>query len=77
MGEERERDDTGRFNASYSDEEFLEAVKECSPAGTAEIAEAVGCHEKAAYKRLRKLAQSGEIDSKLVGHHRIWFGGSG
>ena len=52
---------------------FIDAVEAHTPAGTAEIATAVGCHEKSAYKRLRALADAGEIKTKQIGHERVWF----
>jgi predicted transcriptional regulator len=68
-----DRDDRGRFGTAYDDADFLDAVREHEPAGTAEIADAVGCHEKSAYKRLRALADGGMIGTKQIGGGRVWF----
>ena len=54
-----ERDpESGKLTEQYSDEDFLEAVKEHEPASTSEVAEAVGCSRRNANVRLEKIEGS-------------------
>lgn len=69
-----ERDsDTGKLAEQYSDEDFLDAVKEHEPASTSEVADAVGCSRRNADVRLRKLEEAGEIRKKKVGNSLMWM----
>ena len=73
MSGDQDRDgDSGRFSSEYSEEEFIEALKENEPAGTSEIADTIGCHHKSAYKRLKQLEERGVVSSKQVGRSLIW-----
>lgn len=65
--------ETGRISQQYSDEQFIEVVKNSSPASTSEAAEGVGCSSDNAYRRLKTLEEAGEIDSKMAGNSLIWF----
>lgn len=67
-----ERDESGRFAPSVSDQEILNTVREREPAGTAEIADAVGLKRQGVDYRLRKLADAGEVEKKKVGGALIW-----
>ena len=64
--------DSGKFTQVYSDEDFIDALDELGQAGTAEVAEVVGCAEKNAYRRLRSLAEEGEVTSQTVGRAKLW-----
>jgi predicted transcriptional regulator len=64
---------TGRITQEYPDSAFLEAVEDLSPASTSEVGEAVGCSADNAYRRLKTLEESGEIQSKMAGNSLIWF----
>ena len=65
--------ETGKISQKYSDEQFIEVVKNSSPASTSEIAEGVVCFSDNAYRRLKALEEAGEIDSKMAGNSLIWF----
>jgi predicted transcriptional regulator len=65
--------ETGRISQQYSDEQFIEVVKNSSPASTSEVAEGVGCSSDNAYRRLKTLEEAGEINSKMAGNSLIWF----
>ena len=67
-----ERASSGQFVDVYPESAFLDALRE-EPVGTSEVAQAVGCTEKTAYNRLHELADAGMIDTRLVGHTRIWW----
>jgi len=69
---ERDRDSSGRFEATVSDEEILEAVREHEPAGTSEVGDAVGLARQNADYRLRNLRDEGRVESKKVGRSLVW-----
>jgi len=69
---ENDRDDRGYFQAEHDDGEYLAAVTEHEPAGTAEIAEAVGVTRQNADKRLRQLQDEGKVRSKKIGTSLVW-----
>lgn len=69
----KDRDASGKYTTSYLDDEFLAAVDELGPeVGTQAIAEEVGCNRDTAYRRLRSLEDSGELQSRKVGMARLW-----
>jgi predicted transcriptional regulator len=65
--------DTGQIKQQYSDQDFVDAVGDHDPASTTEVAESVGCTQRNALERLRKLEDAGRIQSKDVGRSFIWF----
>lgn len=69
---ENDRNERGHFQPEHADREFLEAVAEHEPAGTAEIAEAVGVTRQNADQRLRRLADTGKVTSKKIGSSLAW-----
>jgi predicted transcriptional regulator len=68
-----ELDESGKIKQKYSDQDFLEAVKEHQPASTSEVADAVGCSRRNADVRLRQLEEEGLIESKMAGNSLIWY----
>jgi len=66
-------EETGKISQQYSDEQFIEVVKNSAPASTSEVAEGVGCSSDNAYRRLKSLEEEGRIDSKMAGNSLIWF----
>jgi len=69
---ENNRDDRGYFQAEHDDQEYLAAVAEREPAGTAEIADAVGVTRQNADQRLRRLQDDGKLDCKKIGTSLVW-----
>lgn len=65
--------ETGKITQRYSDEQFIEVVKDSAPAPTSEVAEGVGCSSDNAYRRLKSLEEAGKIESKMAGNSLIWF----
>ena len=59
--------ETGR----HSDEEYLDAVQEHEPAGTSEVADAVGVARQSADYRLRRLKEAGLVTKKMVGNSPV------
>ena len=56
-----------------SDEEVLGVLADSTwPLGSTEVAEAVGVSEQAAYQRLGRLAENGEIERKTSGGTTLW-----
>jgi hypothetical protein len=67
-----ERDDRGQFEPEHADGEFLEAVGRLAPAGTKEVADAVGVTRQNADQRLRRLEDVGQVTSKKIGNSLAW-----
>jgi DNA-binding transcriptional ArsR family regulator len=66
-------DEGGDSRQQYSDEQFINAVREHQPASTGEVADAVGCTRRNADYRLRRLRDEGVVDAKMVGNSLVWF----
>jgi DNA-binding Lrp family transcriptional regulator len=73
-----DRDDEGRFSASVSDEEIVEAVATAAPVGTSDVAEELGLTRQAADYRLRRLREAGRVEADRIGGSLAWsvVGGS-
>ncbi len=56
----------------YPANEYIEAVREHEPAGTSEIAEAVGVARQSADYRLRQLESEGIVTGKKIGNSLAW-----
>lgn len=69
----RDRGDSGQYRPEYTDEAFLDAVRENEPATTSEIAAAVGCVRQSADYRLRQLREEGLVTNKKVGPSLVWM----
>lgn len=69
---EPNRDDRGQFEPEHADEEFLEAVGRLEPAGTREVADAIGVTRQNADQRLRRLEDEGRVTSKKIGNSLAW-----
>jgi len=65
--------ETGKIRKQYADEQFIDVVKNSSPASTSEVAEGVGCSSDNAYRRLKSLEEAGQIRSKMAGNSLIWL----
>lgn len=72
-GEIHGREKTGEISQKFSDDEYLEAVRKNEPAGTSEVAKAVGVERQSADYRLRKLEEEGPVESKMVGNSLVWM----
>jgi Mn-dependent DtxR family transcriptional regulator len=70
-----ERDDeTGRYTASWSNEDFLEALRELGGvAGTTDVADRVDCSRKTAYHWLNDLADEGKVERREIGGSLTWI----
>jgi len=72
-GEIHGREKTGEISQKYTDDEYLDAVRDNEPAGTSEVAEVVGVERQSADYRLRKLEDKGRVNSKMVGNSLVWM----
>ena len=70
----RERDrDSGKYTEAYSDEEFVDAVRDSDGAATTtEVSEVLGCSNRTALLRLQDLADAGELKRRKVGTVNLW-----
>lgn len=69
----RPRDESGRLGGNaYADSAFLEAVRDQNMPTTGDVARAVGCNRGTAHKRLKVLAESGDVESTEVGSALVW-----
>lgn len=64
--------DSGKFQEKYSDEEFIDALRELGGGGTNDVADELNCPYRTTYDRLKALEESGEIESKTVGRTNFW-----
>lgn len=68
-----DRDNSGKYVTTYTDEAFLRAVQKLGPnAGTQAVADEVGCDRDTAYRRLRSLEDADKLESRKVGMARLW-----
>lgn len=69
---DRTRDDASRFVEEYTDEAFLDAIREQEPPTTTNIADAVGCSRTTAYPRLQALEDEGKVVGEKIGNVNVW-----
>ncbi|MEE6210388.1 transcriptional regulator [Salarchaeum sp. III] len=68
---ESERHREAAPNEQYSDEDFLQAIKN-GHKGTSDIAEAVGCKRRTADYRLRQLREQEKVTAEKIGRTLVW-----
>lgn len=66
-------DEEADSRQQFTDEEYINAVREQEPASTREVADVVGCSRRNADYRLRLLREEGAVDKKMAGNSLIWF----
>ena len=69
----RGRDESGRFAERFEHEAFLRAVAALDVAGTADVADRVGCSYDLAYRRLGDLEAEGRVEKRTVGGAFVWL----
>jgi len=70
-----DRDDEGKFNKQYPDEDFISTVESLPVASTQNVADEVGCSYDLAYRRLQDLEEEGDIVREEVGGSFVWMTG--
>lgn len=58
---------------AHDEQEYLDAIREHSPASTREVADEVGVTRQGADYRLRQLKSDGKVTAKKVGNSLIWM----
>jgi len=66
------RADNSRFAQQYSDEEFLDAIRELDVPATREIWERVGCSQSLADRRLKQLEEDDVVEKVELGNMNVW-----
>jgi hypothetical protein len=78
MPYDKRNDDTGRFDAEYSEEDFIDALRAAGGGlTTQEVREAVGCAYRTAHARLTALENAGRVASRDVGRAKLWSAADG
>jgi CTP-dependent riboflavin kinase len=70
-----DRDDEGKFNKQYPDEDFISTVESLPVASTQNVADEVGCSYDLAYRRLQDLEEEDDIVREEVGGSFVWMTG--
>jgi hypothetical protein len=65
-------EETGRFKREFPLSSFLDEVDTLDPATTTDVADAIGCSYDLAYRRLKELEDSGDVEAQQVGNTFIW-----
>lgn len=65
-------DETGQFDATYSEDEFLDALEQGDDGTTSEVAEIVGCAYRTAYEYLTQLESDGRVRRRKLGSTSVW-----
>jgi hypothetical protein len=66
-------EESGRFTEQYTDEQFLDALRDADGGvGTSDVADAVGAEYDVTYTRLRELEERGAVASRKVANARLW-----
>jgi len=74
MSDRARDDETQQFNQEYTNDDFLDAVRECAVASTPNVADEIGCYRKTALRRLEKLEEQGEVGHETVsGSAKVWY----
>lgn len=68
-----ERDDEGKFQETYPDSAFVEAVRTLEVASTQNVADKVGCSYDLAYRRLKEMEEQEMVESQDVGSAFVWI----
>ena len=69
----RLHDDAGKFTKKFTDDDFLDAIRAHEgAAGTADVADEVGCPHSTAYHRLDRLREKERVDSRQIGNAVLW-----
>jgi CTP-dependent riboflavin kinase len=69
----RDRDDDGKYSESFSDADFINAVRAVPVASTQNVADEVGCSYNLAYRRLTTLYEEDSIQREEVGTSFVYY----
>lgn len=60
------------MSEAYSEEAFVNAVRDQQPCGTSDVAEQVGCSRPTAENYLKRLAATGRVEQTKISHVLVW-----
>lgn len=69
----RDRGEDGKYNQSFSDSDFINAIESVPVASTQNVADEVGCSYDLAYRRLRQLSEDGMVEKEEVGRSFVYY----
>jgi hypothetical protein len=69
----RDRGEDGKYNTSYPDSDFIDAINNIPVASTQNVADAVGCSYDLAYRRLDELYNNDRIEREEVGGSFVYY----
>lgn len=71
----RTRDsESGKYTETYPPEAVIEAIHNAGGmASTTDVADDLGSSYETAYKKLRALEESGDVQSRKVANARLWI----
>jgi Mn-dependent DtxR family transcriptional regulator len=73
MGDRDRDEESGQYVEKYPRESFIQAIEaEGGQAGTTDIADHVGVIHETAYKKLNRMEEDGEIESRKFGRSLVW-----
>jgi len=67
------RDEGGRWDMTFNDVAFVDAVAVLPVASTQNVADEVGCSYDLAYRRLKTLENEGRVKSETVRGSFVWL----
>ena len=59
-------------DVTHEDAEYIDAVRDTSPATTKAVADKVGVTRQAADYRLRQLDDDGKVEAEMIGNTLVW-----
>lgn len=74
MPNDKQDEQTGRFEKKYADEDFLNALAALEEATTREVAEHVGADHDTARRRLNALADEERVERRKIAATILWSG---
>jgi hypothetical protein len=64
---------SGRYQTTYADEDFIEAIEAIDGAATTtKIIDTLGCSQRLALDRLHGLAADGDVSVEKIGNAYVW-----
>jgi hypothetical protein len=73
MNENRDAE-TGQYARQYDHAVFLDALRaHGGAAGTAEVADCIGCPNRTAYFNLNQLRDKGRVTGRQIGQAMLWI----
>ncbi|WP_157224710.1 winged helix-turn-helix domain-containing protein [Natronococcus occultus] len=69
----KDRDEeSGQYTETVTDEEIAEFVRNSNGLTTSEVADEFDYERPTAYRRLKSLEESGDVQSRKIGNSLLW-----